>query len=102
MHQKRNVAVLGLGAVGGLGMTAKEYWEGLTSGECGIGPIDLFDTSSYRTHIGAQVRGLDPSSHFGKKELRRMSRCDQLGLIAAREAVADSGLDFARHDLDRK
>jgi len=91
---ERKVAVVGLGVVSALGMDVAAYWEGLVNGRCGIGPVDLFDTSAYRTHIGAQVRGLDSASHFGKIERRRMSRCDQLGLIAAREAVADSGLDF--------
>jgi 3-oxoacyl-[acyl-carrier-protein] synthase II len=101
MQHERKVAVVGLGAVSALGLTAADYWEGLINGRCGIGTVDLFDTSAYRTHIGAQVRGLIPSAHFGKKELKRMSRCDQLGIIAAREAVADSGLDFSREDPDR-
>lgn len=101
MQQERKVAVVGLGVVSALGMTALDYWDGLIKGRCGIGPIDLFDVSAYRTHIGAQVRGIDPDAHFGKKELKRMSRCDQLGIIAAREAVADSGLDLSHEDLDR-
>jgi 3-oxoacyl-[acyl-carrier-protein] synthase II len=92
MGRERRAAVVGLGVVSALGMTLKEFWDGLTSGRCGIGPVDLFDTSSYRTGIGAQVKGLDPSRHFALKMLKRMSRCDQLGLIAAREAVKDSGL----------
>ncbi|MGA2193402.1 MAG: beta-ketoacyl-[acyl-carrier-protein] synthase family protein [Nitrospirota bacterium] len=98
MHQRRKVAVVGLGAVSALGMTVSEYWEGLIAGRCGIGPMDLFDTSAYRTHIGAQVRDMVPSRHFSKKELRRMSRCDQIGIIAAREAIRDSGLDLLSVD----
>ena len=92
MISRRRAAIVGLGVISALGMTVKEFWEGLVSGRCGIGPVDLFDTSSYRTHIGAQVRGLYPLKYFTKKQLSRMSRCDQLGLIAAKEAVRDSGL----------
>ncbi|MHB8173595.1 MAG: beta-ketoacyl-[acyl-carrier-protein] synthase family protein [Nitrospirota bacterium] len=96
MRSRKRVAVVGLGVVSALGMTAKDFWDGLTAGRCGIGPVDLFDTSSYRTDIGAQVKGLDPLKYFNKKQLSRMSRCDQLGLIAAREAVQDSGLDLEK------
>jgi 3-oxoacyl-[acyl-carrier-protein] synthase II len=100
MHSRR-VAVVGLGVVSALGMTRDEFWDGLTHGRCAIGPVDLFDTAAYRTHIGAQIRGLDPSAHFGKKELKRMSRCDHIGIIAAREAVKDSGLDLSLFDRTR-
>lgn len=101
MSSSKRVAIVGLGVVSALGMTKDEFWEGLINGRGGIGPVDLFDTSAYRTHIGAQVKGLDPLRHFSGKKLQRMSRCDQLGLIAAREAVADSGLDLSRLDMER-
>jgi len=100
MYPQRKVAVVGLGVVSALGMTAKDFWDGLVKGRCGIGQLSLFDTSAYRTHLGAEVRGLDPAMHFGKKELGRMSRCDVLGMIAAREAMFDSGLDFATLDKE--
>ncbi len=67
MGRERRAAVVGLGVVSALGMTVIEFWDGLTSGRCGIGPVDLFDTSSYRTSIGAQVKGLDPSMPFHSK-----------------------------------
>ncbi len=98
MEYKRRVAVVGVGVVSALGLTAREFWDGLVAGRCGIGPVELFDTTAYRTHLGAQVKGLDPASHFDRRPLRRMSRCDMLGLIAAREAVSDSGLDIATLD----
>ena len=100
MQPERRVAVVGLGVVSALGMTTDEFWQGLMAGRCGIGPVGLFDTAAYRTHIGAEVRGLEPLSHFTKKELKRMSRCDVLGLIAAREAFLDSGLRISPGDAD--
>ncbi len=96
MISRRRAAVVGLGVISALGMTVEEFWEGLVSGRCGIGSVDLFDTYLYRTHIGAQVRGLEPLKYFTKKQLSRMSRCDQLGLIAAREAVRNSGLELGK------
>jgi len=101
MCAERKVAVVGVGVVSALGPSSKEFWEGLVSGRCGIEAVDLFDTSAYRTHIGAQVKGFDPFAHFGKKELRRMSRCDLFGILAAREAMADSGLSLGPDDLER-
>jgi len=99
MRSNRRVAVVGIGVVSALGMTTAGFWEGLTNGLCGIGEVDLFDTAAYRTHLGAQVKGLDPESLFGRKRSKRLSRCDMLGLIAAREAVTDSGLDLSGEDL---
>lgn len=98
MRDGRRVAVVGIGVVSALGMTAPEFWDGLVNSRCGIGEIDLFDTTAYRTHIGAQVKGLDPEAHFARKQLKRLSRCDMLGLIAAREAVSDSGLELSKED----
>lgn len=100
MQPDRKVAVVGIGVVSALGLDAVEFWDGLVHGRCGIGPVDLFETSAYRTSIGAQVRGLDPSVHFDRKKLKRMSRCDQLGLIAAREALKDSRINLARENLE--
>ncbi len=101
MYIERKVAVVGIGVVSALGLTRKDFWEGLAAGRCGIGLVDLFDTTAYRTRIGGQVRGLDPAAHFGKKALKQMSRCDLFGVLAAREAVADSGLRQGGPELER-
>lgn len=98
MQPDRRVAVVGIGVVSAFGLSTAEFWDGLVNGRCGIGPVDLFDTSAYRTNIGAQVRGLVPSEHFGRKALRRMSRCDMLGVIAAREAMRDSEISVSREN----
>lgn len=59
-------------------------------GRTGIGPITLFDTSIYPSKIGAEIRDYRPEKFFGKKELKKLSRTDQFGLIAAEEAVKSS------------
>ncbi|MCT7903998.1 3-oxoacyl-[acyl-carrier-protein] synthase 2 [Candidatus Ornithobacterium hominis] len=97
----KRVVVTGLGALTPIGNTYPEYWENLLKGKSGAAPITLFDASKFKTQFACEVKGFDPLDHFPKKEVRKMDRTGQLGIVAAREAVADSKiLDFA--DLDRK
>jgi len=96
---ERRVFVTGLGAVTSLGKDLTTTWEGLVAGRSGIGPITLFDSSAFRTHLAAEIKelpgGIEPSL------MRRLSRTDVAGLGAAAEALADSGLDLSREDLSR-
>jgi 3-oxoacyl-[acyl-carrier-protein] synthase II len=64
----------------------------LKEGRTGIGPITLFDTSKYPCKIGAEIKDYQPEGFFKKKELKKLSRTDQFGLIAAEEAVKASGI----------
>lgn len=95
----RNVVVTGLGAVTSLGNDLKTTWHGLVEGLCGIGPITLFDSSAYRTHLAAEIKELPGG--FAPALRRRLSRTDVIGLAAATEALADSGLDLEREDPTR-
>ncbi len=89
---RRKVVVTGIGTVTCLGTGVQANWEAITSGRSGIGPITLFDTKLFVTRIAGEVRGeFDPSGHVPAKELRRMDRYQQFGLVAAGEAMADSG-----------
>jgi 3-oxoacyl-[acyl-carrier-protein] synthase II len=97
----KRVVVTGLGAVCAIGQNKDEYWKNLMVGSCGIGKIDLFATREHRTHTGAQVKDLCPEEYISSKKLRRMSRTDKLGFVAAREALRDSGLDLAKEDRDQ-
>ncbi len=96
---ERRVVVTGLGAVTSLGTDLASTWAGLVEGRCGIGPITLFDASAFRTNLAAEIRelpgGIEPALR------RRLSRTDVIGLAAAAEALADSGLDPAREDPTR-
>jgi 3-oxoacyl-[acyl-carrier-protein] synthase II len=97
---KRRVVVTGLGAVTSIGTTVSEFWENLLAGVCGIRPLSLFDTSAYRTRTAAEVTEI-PDGFLSAAEKRRMSRADRMGLAAAQEALAQSGLDLAREDPTR-
>lgn len=92
MKSKR-VVITGMGIFCSIGKSVDEFAQSLKKGRSGIGPVTLFDTSKYPSRIGAEVRGYQPEKYFKKRELKRLSRTDQLGLIAAEEAVKDSGID---------
>ena len=89
------VVITGLGAVTAIGHTVSQYWNGLISGQSGVQNIDTLDVSQFSTRFAAQVRGLDFEAHFDKKEIRKTSRFILFALLAAQEAVKDSGLQIA-------
>lgn len=99
-HRKR-VFVTGIGAVTALAANAAETWEKLVAGYCGIDEIDLFNTAGYRSKTGAQVKSLLPRMPGTPKLWRRLSRCDLFGLIAAQEALNDSGLNLHRENREK-
>lgn len=88
----QRVVVTGLGAVTPIGLTVGEFWQNLTSGVSGVGPITMFDTSDLPTKIGAEVKGFDPQNYMDRKEARRMHRSSHFAVAASRQAVADAGL----------
>jgi 3-oxoacyl-[acyl-carrier-protein] synthase II len=100
MQKPRRVVVTGIGAVTSIGSNASQFWKNLLAGECGIHDLTLFDPSSYRTRTAAQVEQI-PDEFLTPAQKRRMSRADRMGLAAAREAVAQSGLELSREDPTR-
>ncbi|MFI5181797.1 MAG: beta-ketoacyl-[acyl-carrier-protein] synthase family protein [Thermoanaerobaculia bacterium] len=96
----RRVVVTGLGAVSSLGNDLRTTWDGLVAGRSGIGPITIFDASAFRTKLAAEVKSL-PDPGVPARVRRRLSRTDVIGLAAATEAIADSGLDLSRENPER-
>ncbi len=92
---RARIVITGMGAISPLGNDVTSTWAACRSGTSGVGPITQFDASQLPTRIAAEVKGFDPVAILGVKETRRTSRCIQLALVAAREAVTDSGLDIA-------
>src|SRR5215211_4185537 len=86
------VVITGMGAVTPLGLDVASTWQGMREGRSGIGPITLFDAAEYRCRIAGELKGFDPESVVGKKEVRRTDRFVQMALAAAQEAVADARL----------
>ena len=87
------VVVTGVGVVSAVGADRASFWDALTAGRSGIGPIDRVDLSDFRFQNAAQARDYRPEDHFESRDLRPLDRFSQLAVVAAREAVADAGLD---------
>ena len=97
---RRHAVVTGLGIITALGCDVASFWKNLLEGRCGIGDLTLFDASRYRSQKAAEVKNFIPVPYFPQRDLRRMSRCDQLGLKAAEEAIVDSGINLQREDRE--
>ena len=99
MESKR-VVVTGLGAITPIGKTVPEFWDGLVKGKNGVGEITRFDSTLFKTRFACEVKDYDPEAYFEKKNVRKYDHFAQFALIAADEAVADSGLNAENCDLD--
>ena len=86
--------VTGIGAITPLADSAPATWAGLVAGRSGISPIESFDASGLPTRIAGEIHGFDAEAALGPKRARRAARFSQLAIVAAREAVADAGLDL--------
>jgi len=96
--QRRRVVVTGLGAVTPLGEDVDSTWESMLAGRSGIGQIEQFDTTGYRTTIGGEVPGWDPEQHFDRREVRRIDRFAQFFLVAVRQAMRQAGISYDQDD----
>jgi 3-oxoacyl-[acyl-carrier-protein] synthase II len=98
---KRRVVITGLGAVTPLGLSLEETWAGLLAGRPTAGPVSRFDASHHSTQFACEVRGFRPEAYFDKIEARRLDIHAQYLLVAADEAMRQSGLDMSREDPTR-
>ena len=98
-RMKRRVVVTGLGVVTSLGRAVETFWDRVVRGESGVGPISLFDVSGYRVQFGGQVPWEPEKEDIaGPKELKRLDRFTQFAIASAKDAVADSGIDFSKEE----
>ncbi len=89
---RRRVVVTGLGCVSPVGNTVAESWANLLAGKPGIDLITQFDASNFACKFAGEVKGFNITDYIPEKEARHMDRFIHLGLAAACQAVADSGL----------
>ena len=99
MELKR-VVVTGLGAITPLGNDVATTWQNAINGESGAGPITHFDASKFKTQFACEVKGFNAAEHFDRKALRTLDLYAQYAIVAARQAVDDSGIE-AKEDLDK-
>lgn len=94
----RRVVITGMGTVCPTAVDLKTYWEGLLAGRSGVGLIEQMDTSKFKVKIAGEVKHFEPERWLDSKAARRLDRFAQFGMVAAINAVQDSGLDFAKED----
>lgn len=92
MELKR-VVITGLGAITPLGNDVESTWTAAKEGRSGAAPITHFDASKFKTQFACEVKGFVPEDHFDRKKLRQLDLYAQYGVVAARQAVKDAGLD---------
>jgi 3-oxoacyl-[acyl-carrier-protein] synthase II len=93
---RKRIVITGLGLVNALGNDVETAWRNLIAGESGAGPITLFDPTGYPVDFACELKDFDPTVWIDRKKTRRMDRFALMGLAAARQAEADSGLDIAK------
>lgn len=92
MELKR-VVVTGLGAITPLGNDVATSWQAAKEGKSGAGPITHFDASKFKTQFACEVKDFNPADHFDRRKERQLDLYAQYALVAARQAIADSGID---------
>jgi len=91
----RRVVISGVGVISALGANRMEFWDAISKGRPGIHPIEGMDRSLIRFQNGAEVRGYNCCQYFDEKDASLLDKFAQFGVVAAREAVADSGIEFS-------
>ena len=97
----RRIVVTGLGLVTAVGHTVEATWESIVGGRSGVSPIDTFDASGFSSRIGATVRNFDLSPYMSPKEARKTDRFIHYGIAAAKQAIADAGIEVTDENRER-
>ncbi len=98
---ERRVVVTGMGAITPIGNNVEEFFNGLIEGKCGIDNITLFDTEKFKVKLAAQVKRYNAEDYFDRRSAKRLDRFSQFAMIAAREAIKDSGITKENTDMER-
>ena len=97
---KRRVVITGMGAVTPIGIGVDKFWDALLAGKSGVSLIESIDTERHTVKIAGEIKDKDfnPEDYLDPKDAKRMDRFTQFAMVAADEAIADSGIDEA--DID--
>ena len=99
---KKRVVITGMGAVTPIGNSVKEFWDGMMAGKSGADMIKKFDATQYATKFACEVKDFCPAEDvISPKELKRIDLFAQFAIVAAEEAIRDSGLDFEKVNRER-
>ncbi len=100
---QERIVITGMGTVNPLGLNVAETWGNLIAGVSGVGPITLFDShaAALQVHIAAEVKNFNPEEFMDAKEARRRDRFEQFAIVAAKEALLQSGLEITEKNAGR-
>ena len=94
----KRVVVTGVGAITPIGNNCNDFWASIKAGKCGIDKVTAFDVENFKCQIAGEVKDFNPEEYIDKKEARKMDRYTQFAVIAADEAVKNSGLNMEEED----
>ena len=94
----RRVVVTGMGAITPMGLNVKEYFDNIKAGNHGFTTISKFDASEYKAHVAAEVKGFVAKEYMDFKAVKRMEPFSQYAVAAAKEAMADAGIEMEKED----
>jgi 3-oxoacyl-[acyl-carrier-protein] synthase II len=94
----RRVVVTGLDVISPIGCVKDIFWENLIKGKSGLGPLTYFDATEYESRIAGEIKDFIPHPFISAKDLRRMEKFVQFAVTAAKNAIADSGIDVSKED----
>jgi beta-ketoacyl-acyl-carrier-protein synthase II len=100
-QQHERIVITGMGAISPLGLSVAETWKNAVAGVSGLGPITLFDASSYLVQIACEVKNFRPEDYLPAREARRRDRFEQFTYVAAQEAIRQAGLQADEVDAAR-
>jgi len=98
---KRRVVITGLGAVTPVGLNVEESWKSILAGKSGIAPIERIDTSGFSVTFGGSIRDFDVSEYISPKEAKKMDVFMHYGMAAAKQAIADAGIEANEDNAER-
>ena len=94
----RRVVVTGMGAITPIGLNVEEFWDSVKAGRHGFAQVTHFDTTAYKVHLAAEVKGFQGKDYMDPKSARRMELFCQYAVAAAKEAMADAGIQMDQED----
>ena len=98
---EKRVVITGMGAITPIGDNIDEMWNGIIEKRCGIGEITHVDKTKFKTKFDAEIKNYNPTDFFDPKQAKRFDKSSQLAIVAAREAMKDSGINKGNTDFDK-
>ena len=98
---ERRVVITGFGAITPIGNNVVDLWKSIENKKCGIDNVTIFDTENFKTKLAAEVKNYNPLDYFEPKQAKRFDRSSQFAVVAAREAVKNSGITKENTDYNR-